>query len=75
MRGVFSRSRRACAAALLIGVLLAPAALASNPTDPSLWAQFVVWLHGRLDVPNGATVADEAGFMAWLHGRLGIPNG
>jgi len=75
MRGVFARGRRACAAGLLVVVLLAPAALAADSRDASRWTEFVVWLQGRLDIPGGVALADEAGFMAWLRGRIGIPNG
>lgn len=75
MRRLFSRSRRACVACLLVMVLLAPSALASDTTNASLWVEFVAWLQGRLDIPGGFTVANEAGFMAWLAGRIGIPGG
>ena len=75
MRSVFSRGARTAAACLLIGVLLAPSALASDGAgDPSLWAEFLVWLQGRLTIPGGLT-ADDAGFTVWLQGRLNIPGG
>lgn len=75
MRSVFPRRLRFAAACLLIAVLLAPSALASaGAGDPSLWAEFLAWLQGRLDIPNGLT-ADDAGFTVWLQGRLHIPNG
>ncbi len=69
MRGVFSRSRRTAAAWLLIVVLLAPTAFASDaPDDRSLWDAFVSWL-GRIDIPGGLTQAAED--MA----RIGTPGG
>lgn len=75
MRGVFSRSWRACVACLLVVVLLAPAAFASDGTDASLWAEFVGWLQSRLVVPGGVAVADKGGFTAWLMSRLIVPGG
>ena len=75
MRGVFSRSWRACVACLLVVVLLGPAAFASDGTDASLWAEFRTWLQGRLNIPGGVAVADEDGFTVWLMARLGVPNG
>jgi len=75
MRSVFSRSRRACAAGLLVVVLLSPTALAADSKDASLWTEFVVWLQARIGVPGGVAVADEARFMAWLRGRIHIPGG
>jgi hypothetical protein len=76
MRSIFTRSRRAAAAWLLIVVLLAPSAFASDTTsDASLWGEFVVWLQSRLVVPGGTAAADDAGFTAWLMGRIGIPGG
>jgi hypothetical protein len=75
MRNIFSRSRRVAAAWLLIVVLLAPTAFASdNAGDASLWAEFIVWLQIGLDVPDDIT-ADDVGFTIWLMGRIGIPNG
>jgi len=75
MRSVFPRGLRFAAACLLIAVLLAPSALASDSTgDSSLWAEFMAWLQGRLDIPGGLT-ADDVGFTIWLMGRLVIPNG
>jgi cell division FtsZ-interacting protein ZapD len=76
MQAVFFLCRRGVAAWLLIVVLLAPAALASDATgDASLWDEFVAWVQSRLDVPGGATAADETGFTAWLMSRFGIPGG
>lgn len=76
MRSVFSRGQRAAAAWLLIVVLLAPSAFATEmASDTSLWAEFVVWLAGRIDVPGGVTAADEGGFTTWLMGRITIPGG
>ena len=73
MRNVFPRGFRVAAACLLIAVLLAPSALASDgAADPSLWAEFLAWLQG--DTAGGLT-ADNAGFTVWLQGRLHIPNG
>lgn len=61
MRGVFSRSRRVAALSLLIVVLLAPSAFASETTDDvSLWDAFVTWLAGRIDIPGGLAAEDEA---------------
>jgi hypothetical protein len=75
MRSVFPRCLRFAAACLLIAVLVTPTALASDGTgDPSLWAEFLVWLQGRLDIPGGLT-ADDTGFTVWLQGRLNIPGG
>lgn len=69
MRRVFSRSRRAAAAWLLIVVLLAPSALACDTTENvSLWAEFVAWL-------AGITAPDDDGFSVWLMGRIGVPGG
>lgn len=72
MRGVFSRSRRVIAAWLLIVVLLAPSALASDvPTDVSLWDEFVAWVF-----ESGSTAgASQDSFTIWLMGRIGVPNG
>lgn len=76
MRGVFSRSTRAAAAWLLVLVLLAPNALASNAsTDPGLWDEFVAWVEAGFGEPNGVTAADEDSFTVWLMGRIGVPNG
>ena len=76
MRGVFAEGGRVVAACLLIVVLVAPAAMASDTTsDPSLWAEFTVWLQARLDVPTGVTTADEDSFTLWLMSRIGIPGG
>jgi hypothetical protein len=75
MRSVFSRSRRAAAACLLIVFLLAPSAFATDTSEVSFWDEFVAWLAGRIDIPNGATAADADGFMMWLMGRIGVPNG
>lgn len=77
MRGVFSRSTRVAAAWLLIVVvLLAPSALASDTaTDAGLWDAFVAWLAGRIDVPGGLTEPDEIGFTTWLMSRLVVPGG
>lgn len=72
MRGVSARSRRAVAAWLLIVVLLAPSALASDRGDAGLWAEFVVWIETQVD---GAIAADDAGFVVWLLGRITVPNG
>lgn len=70
MRGVFSRGTRVAAACLLIVVLLAPTALASDDTDdPSLWDAFVAWLAGRIDIPGGLTAQDVD------MGRIHIPGG
>ena len=73
MRGIVSRGRRAAAAWLLIVVLLAPSALASDvPVDVSLWDAFVAWLYGE----SGSTAgADQDAFTIWLMGRIGIPGG
>ena len=76
MRGVSIRSRRAVAAWLLIVVLLAPSAYASDATNnASLWDEFISWLQGGLDTWGGATAADESAFTAWLMGRIWIPGG
>jgi hypothetical protein len=76
MRNVFSRGRVTAAVWLLLVVLLAPSAFASDATtDATLWAEFVAWFEARLDVPNGVTTADESSFTLWLMGRLHIPNG
>ena len=76
MRSVFSRGRRVVAACLLVVVLLAPSAFASDPADnASLWAEFVIWLEGRIDIPGGFAAADEYAFTLWLMSRLGVPNG
>jgi hypothetical protein len=75
MRSVSFRGSRKAAAWLLIVVLLAPAAYASNTThNVSLWAEFVAWLHVGIGVPSDAA-ADHAGFTVWLMGRITIPNG
>lgn len=69
MRGVFSRSRRTAAAWLLIVVLLAPAAFASDPPDDvTLWDAFVAWLAGRIGGPGGLTTAEDMG-------RIHVPGG
>lgn len=69
MRGVFSRR---IAAALLVVVLATPA-MASHAADPGLWAQFLVWLDGRIGIPGGDPVEIEDWIVAM--GRIGIPNG
>ncbi|HYC89483.1 MAG TPA: hypothetical protein VEO54_09760 [Thermoanaerobaculia bacterium] len=69
MRGVFPRT---AAAWLLIVVLIAPSATASQMDDASLWAEFTTWLEARIGVPNGVTEAD---FTLWLMSRIGIPGG
>ena len=75
MRNVFFRGSRIAAACLLIAVLLAPTAFASaGAGDSSLWAEFMAWLQGRLNIPGGLT-ADDAGFTVWLQGRFNIPPG
>jgi len=75
MRRVFFRGSRVAAACLLIAVLLAPGAYASGTTvDVSLWAEFLLWLEGRIGIPPGLAV-DDTGFTIWLMGRLVIPNG
>jgi hypothetical protein len=76
MRGVFSRSRCAAAAWLLILILLAPNAFATNtPPDPGLWAEFVAWVDAGFGEPSGVTAADEDSFTVWLMGHIGIPGG
>jgi hypothetical protein len=73
MRGVFSRTVAAC---LLVVVLLAPSAFASDSTtDASLWAEFVAWFESKLGVPGGFTGTDEDLFTVWLMSRLVIPGG
>ena len=75
MQSVLFRGSRKAAAWLLIVVLLAPAAYASNTSDDvSLWAEFLAWLQVGIGVPTDAT-ADDAGFTAWLMGRITIPGG
>lgn len=64
--------RRVFARWLLVGVLLAPNAFASEQTDPSLWAEFMMWLEASVSVE---TTADEASFSTWLMSRLHIPGG
>jgi hypothetical protein len=76
MRGVFPRSGRVAAACLLIVVLLAPSAFASDTSsDESLWAEFVAWVDAGLGVSDGVTAADESGFSAWLMARIGVGGG
>lgn len=75
MRSVFSQSGRAVAACLLIVVLLAPSAVAGQTSEVGFWEEFVAWLAGRIDIPNGATAADADGFTMWLMSRLGVPGG
>lgn len=73
MRGVFSRSRRTAAAWLLIAVLLAPGALASQPSpDMTLWDEFVAWL---FDTSGSTAGADQDSYTGWLNGRIGVPGG
>lgn len=75
MRSVFFRGSRIAAACLLVALLLAPTAFASDGAgDSSLWAEFLAWLQGGLDIPGGLS-ADDAGFTVWLMGRIGIPPG
>lgn len=75
MRSVFSRASRKAAAWLLIVVLLAPAAYASDiAEDVSLWAEFLIWLQAGMGIPAGIT-ADDVGFTIWLMGRIHIPGG
>jgi hypothetical protein len=75
MRSVLFRGSRQAAAWLLIIVLLAPAAYASNTTDGvSLWAEFLAWFQGGVDVPSDAA-ADDVSFTVWLMGRITIPGG
>jgi len=74
MRSVLPRNARVAAACLLVVILLAPTAFASDGAGSSLWAEFLAWLQGRLDIPGGLT-ADDAGFTVWLQGRLDIPPG
>lgn len=75
MRSVSSRGSRKAAAWLLIVVLLAPAAYgADTAEDVSLWAEFLLWFQGRIDIPNGDS-ADDVSFSVWLMGRIGIPGG
>lgn len=70
MRGVFLRTRRVAVACLLIAVLLAPSALASDTTTAtSLWDQVVAWLASRLGVPGGVAATEED------QSRLGVPGG
>jgi hypothetical protein len=76
MRGGSFRSRRAVGTWLLIVVLLAPGAFASNTTvEPGLWAEFVGWLAGQCSLPGGITEAGEDAFTAWLMVRHTIPGG
>lgn len=72
MRGVFFRTT---AALLLLVVLLAPNAFASEATDTSLWAEFVIWMESRLSVPGGVALAAEVDFTFWLMSRLVVPGG
>ena len=76
MRSVFFHGRRVVAACLLLIVLLAPSAFATDTTyDASLWGEFVAWCEARIDVPGGVAIADEYAFTLWLMGRIGIPGG
>ena len=73
MRSVFSRAVAVC---LLVVVLLAPAAFASDSTaDASLWAEFVAWFESRLGVPGGVSATDDDLYIGWLMSRLVIPGG
>lgn len=73
MRKTFWTTRIATVALLV--ALVVPTALAGDTAaDPGLWAEFLTWLQGRIDIPNGI-VADDQGFAAWLMGRIGIPGG
>ncbi|HYC89484.1 MAG TPA: hypothetical protein VEO54_09765 [Thermoanaerobaculia bacterium] len=73
MRGVFFRTT---AVWLLLAILLAPSAFASEATaDTSLWVEFVTWLESRLVVPGGVAIAIEVDFTVWLMSRLGVPGG
>jgi hypothetical protein len=75
MRSVFSRGSRKAAAWLLIVVLLAPAAYASDTTgEVSLWTEFLLWLQAGIGVPEDAE-ADDVSFSVWLMGRIHIPGG
>jgi hypothetical protein len=74
MGSVFSRTWRSAAVGILILVLLAPSAAASDTTsDASLWTDFVAWL-ASFDVSERAT-ADSDGFSVWLMIRHTIPGG
>lgn len=76
MRRVILGSGRAATASLLIVVLLAPVALASDTTsDASLWAEFLAWFQSRFNIPGGATAADNGNFTVWLMSRWTIPGG
>ena len=76
MRGVFFRATRTAAAWLLIVVLLAPSALATDvASNASLWAEFVAWLEAQLGTPDVPTSPDEASFEVWLMARPHIPGG
>lgn len=68
MKSVSRGMRRLAAASVLVVLLGAPTAFASNTTsDASLWDEFVAWLAGQSP--------DQDGFIAWLNARIDIPGG
>lgn len=66
MRGVFARW-------LLVVVLLAPSAFASEVTEASLWTEFTTWLEAQIGLPNGTSM--DIAYTTWLMSRLVVPGG
>jgi hypothetical protein len=76
MRGLISRSAIVAIAWMLIVILFAPTALASDVAgDASLWAEFVAWIQATFGDSNSSISASTETFDVWFMGRISVPGG